>query len=390
MIGEVQSLMSAEYGIPVGGKIRSYGPTFDLATFQDELKLARTGMYGKEILTSSSSNYIGVYNGNPVYEDVIFLAFDTSFLMGEYPTSAEIEIEFANVMASYVDPIETQVRLASWVPPLTTDHWLTPAEFSAAPLLASIMREYLGENHASGSRVTVTIEDPAAFTAFNPTGVTGIAIAYGVFARDTYQTTWKNRIAWAFNARPTLRVLTSAKMAADQPSWGRPSRVNSLFGVLDTALGPLDTELASTTLAQLGEVSSGFLRVTLDPGRVVGDPEIVHITQHVAGAETATIRRAAEATTPRNHPAGVAWEHAPTVTDYRLATLTDVRPDIYIDGAKKTLVENPNWDPLVVDSPRYVAGPSVVYADIPPDDAKPGTTFISRSGDFFDYQGRKL
>jgi len=382
--GSVQSSESAgHYGI-----VQSYGPTSDMER-EDALRIARTGTLVKQV--DASSSYLGPGGSlGAYYEEMMFLNFDTSFLLGAYPTSFEFEVEFGNDVSNWVDPIETQFRLVNWAPPLVTDYWLTPAEFSAAPLVASITREYLGDNHAAGTRVTVSVTDPTVCRAFNPTGMTGLAIAYGVFARDTYQTTWSNEIEWLGVPRPTLNVLATERLVADQPSWGRPGRTNSIFGILDAGLGPLDTELSSSALAYLGDVSSGFVRVTLDPGRVVGDPEVVHIVAHTAGASTATIRRAAEATIPRAHPAGVAWEHAPTAADYRLATLTDVRPDTYIDSAKKTLVENPSWQPLVADSPRYVSGPGVVYADVPPTDVRPGTIFISRSGDYFDYQGKKL
>lgn len=385
MIGQVQSSETIGHY----GQLRSYGYVNDQ---QEGFRLARTGKYNVEVFSSSADNYIGPSGSiGEFHEKKLFMLFDTSFLMGKYPASAEIEIEFTNNVGSYTNgPIETQVRLANWVPPLTGNAWLAPAEFSSSPMLASVVREYLGENHASGSRVTIPINSQAAFTNFNPTGFTGIVIAYGVFARDEYQTTWPNRIAWTGAARPRLRVLSTQEIAADQPAWGRPDRANSIYGILDNPLATLGTEMNSSALGRLGEVSSGFLRVTLDPGRVMGEPEIVHIIGHSAGSNIATIRRAVEATDPRSHPAGIAWEHAPTIADYRLATLSDVRPDIYLDSAKRTLVENPQWQPLVTSSPRYVSGPGTVYTDAPPQDPSPGTIFISRSGAFFDMTGKQL
>ena len=394
MIGQVQSSITTGYF----GVLRSFAPSG--LSQDDAFRVARSGTHHVEVRDASSANYVGsttsssATNAPPDTSSsshaVMFLVFDTSFLMGKYPASAEIEIEFADALSSGSREIEA--RLVNWVPPLSTDMWIRPAEYAAAPLLASIRREHPDENAATGSRVTVAINQQQAFLGFNPTGWTGVAITDEGFHRDALTSTSLSgmRIAWSGAERPRLTVLSDQSLALDQPIWGRPSRANSIFGILDQPLQPLSTEMRSASLMNLREVTSGFLRVTLDPGRVSGAPEIVHITHHAANSETATIRRATEATTPRSHAAGVAWEHAPTIADYRLATLADVRPDIYVDGATRTLVENPNYQPFVDNSPRYVSGPSAVLADTPPKDPIPGTVFISQSGAFFDNAGRQI
>jgi len=394
MIGQIQS-SEANYGV-----LRSFGPSG--LTQEASMRVARAGNHHVEVQASAGANYIGPATSahSPTdpppetsnnSEAVMFLLFNTSFLMGEYPTSAELEIEFQDQYPTWTSTtyLDYEIRLLNWNAPLSPTVWLNPTEFSSLPLVATVRREQYGENHDAGSRPTLNI-DSSSFMYFNSTGWTGIVIARESFAQDTMGIALSTRINWTGTARPRLRVLSSQAVAVEQPSWGRPGRVNSIFGVLDEPLQSLSTEMRSSALIRLPTVTSGFLRVTLDPGRVGGGAEIVHITHHAANSDTATIRRATEATTPRSHAAGTAWEHAPTVADYRLATLADVRPDIYVDGSTRTLVENPNYQPLSGNSARYVSGPSSVYADAPPPNPMPGTVFISRSGAFFDNLGRQI
>lgn len=94
-------------------------------------------------------------------------------------------------------------------------------------------------------------------------------------------------------------------------------RQNFLSGVLSSALAPGDVLMSSTRLADLDIVASPNIAViVLDPLAIHGDPEIVHVTTHGAGAATATILRAQENTVARAHPLGTVWKHAPTEDDF--------------------------------------------------------------------------
>lgn len=96
-------------------------------------------------------------------------------------------------------------------------------------------------------------------------------------------------------------------------------RFNHAYGeVDDNPLGSSATTLTSSNLDRLGAIASAdeFARVTLDPGRANGEPEIIHVTDYDGTASSATIERGKEGTTAREHPSGTTWEHAPTVEDF--------------------------------------------------------------------------
>ena len=95
-------------------------------------------------------------------------------------------------------------------------------------------------------------------------------------------------------------------------------RSNNVFGTTtDTPLTAGATTLNSAGLANLIAVTgSDTAVITLDPNRVNGAPEIVTVTAHTGSATSATITRAAEGTSAREHPAGTFWVHTPTTTDW--------------------------------------------------------------------------
>jgi hypothetical protein len=77
------------------------------------------------------------------------------------------------------------------------------------------------------------------------------------------------------------------------------------------------TTLTATELADLGVVSSPDIAIiVLDPVATGGDPEVVHVTAHSSTATTATIVRAREGSTARQHANGITWVHGPTDVDF--------------------------------------------------------------------------
>ena len=95
-------------------------------------------------------------------------------------------------------------------------------------------------------------------------------------------------------------------------------RSNFVSGVIDNnplAIGGLT--LNATELADLAVVASpDIAAIILDPAGSAGDPEIVHVTAHSGSAGSATIVRAREGTTAREHLLSVAWVHGPTQQDF--------------------------------------------------------------------------
>lgn len=95
-------------------------------------------------------------------------------------------------------------------------------------------------------------------------------------------------------------------------------RTNFISGtVTDNPLLIGATSLSSAGLASLATVdSTSHTLITLDPLGSAGAPEIVKVTAHTAAATTATIARAQDGTTARQHATGVAWSHGPVASDY--------------------------------------------------------------------------
>lgn len=86
------------------------------------------------------------------------------------------------------------------------------------------------------------------------------------------------------------------------------------------------TSLNSAELPRLGNVidSPDIMAVVLDPRRLNGEPEFVHVTAYDGSATSGTILRAAEnaADYPaREHPAGTEWAHVATDRDFEPALL---------------------------------------------------------------------
>ena len=90
-----------------------------------------------------------------------------------------------------------------------------------------------------------------------------------------------------------------------------------ISGTLTATLAAAGTTLTSAELANLQAIASpSIAAIVLDPLGTAGDPEIVWVTAHTSSATTATISRAKESSTNREHASGVAWIHAPTLEDF--------------------------------------------------------------------------
>ena len=77
------------------------------------------------------------------------------------------------------------------------------------------------------------------------------------------------------------------------------------------------TTMNGAGLADLPAIgATQFAAITLDPLGTAGAPEVVWVTAHTASATSATIVRAREGTTARQHASGTAWVHGPTPADY--------------------------------------------------------------------------
>jgi len=92
---------------------------------------------------------------------------------------------------------------------------------------------------------------------------------------------------------------------------------NFVAGVVDNnPLSNVGTTLNSTGLATLPTVASpDFMWITLDPLAGAGAPEIVKVTTHTAAATSATITRAQQGTTGRQHNLNTVWRTGLTSDD---------------------------------------------------------------------------
>lgn len=104
-------------------------------------------------------------------------------------------------------------------------------------------------------------------------------------------------------------------------------RTNNAFGTtLNNPLAAGGTTLNSVELAILSEVVAAHAIITLDPLRQFGEPELVIVTAHAPGAQTATIVRGAYSTIARAHPVGTIWLHGPINDDVISIVTTTTRP----------------------------------------------------------------
>lgn len=84
----------------------------------------------------------------------------------------------------------------------------------------------------------------------------------------------------------------------------------------DSPLTAGATTINSAAFANLPEVASpDTMWIVLDPGGDNGAPEIVQVTAHTASATSATVVRAQQDTTAREHTSGTTWRCAVTKSD---------------------------------------------------------------------------
>jgi hypothetical protein len=95
-------------------------------------------------------------------------------------------------------------------------------------------------------------------------------------------------------------------------------RAQAVGGLVeDNPLTISATTLTSAGLAALPAVgSTEQAAIMLDPDGAFGAPEVAYVTAHTAGATTATVVRAREGSTARQHDRDVPWVHGPTPWDY--------------------------------------------------------------------------
>lgn len=95
-------------------------------------------------------------------------------------------------------------------------------------------------------------------------------------------------------------------------------RAGFLGGLIeDNPLTSGATTLNSAGLATMPVVgSTQHMAVVLDPDGFGGAPEVVYVTAHSAAATSATVLRAQEGTTARQHDRDTVWVHSVTVKDY--------------------------------------------------------------------------
>lgn len=103
-------------------------------------------------------------------------------------------------------------------------------------------------------------------------------------------------------------------------------RQNFLGGLLDATLTNAATTMVSASLGSMRLVGSGdYMALVLDPDGDVGDPEIVYVTAHALTTTSATIQRAQEGTTAREHLTGTRWLHGPTLPDWEALDALEAR-----------------------------------------------------------------
>lgn len=94
-------------------------------------------------------------------------------------------------------------------------------------------------------------------------------------------------------------------------------RTNFVRGlVANNPLAVGGTTLSADGLADLPVVADGDIAViVIDPAATYGDPEVVYVTAHTASATSATITRAREGSSAREHVSGTPWAHGMTPGD---------------------------------------------------------------------------
>ena len=106
------------------------------------------------------------------------------------------------------------------------------------------------------------------------------------------------------------------------------SRIKTAFlsgTITDNPLTNVATTINSAALANLPAIASPDIAVlVLDPAGSAGAPEVVWVTAHTGSATSATISRAQEGTSAREHASTIPWVHGPTILDLNQRKGSDI------------------------------------------------------------------
>lgn len=130
-------------------------------------------------------------------------------------------------------------------------------------------------------------------------------------------------------------------------------RQNFIGGLIeDNPLTAAATLLTSGGLASVVVIgTTQHFSIILDPDGLYGEPEVVWVTAHAAGASTATILRGQEGTTAREHSRDVPWLHGATVYDMD-PPLPRVRAHASGNGATGA-IPNDTYTPIPLAAESY-------------------------------------
>ncbi len=122
--------------------------------------------------------------------------------------------------------------------------------------------------------------------------------------------------------------------------------VDGVAGVLSTSVAQDDEILKSSEFKNLPEISNGErATVTIFErsfGGKIDEYEIVHVTQHDADSDKATVERAQEGTEKRNWDSGSLWSHGLTSQ-----TLYDYIHQVLSSGFKMESEDGTLWEVTV-------------------------------------------
>ena len=129
------------------------------------------------------------------------------------------------------------------------------------------------------------------------------------------------------------------------------TRTNFVGGLVeDNPLTNVATTLTSAGLAALPVIdTTNHAALILDPDGIHGAPEIVWVTAHSASSTTATILRAQESTSARQHLRDTYWVHTATVADFEQYANALIGETIYHPGSVAT-PSTTSATPVDVDS----------------------------------------
>lgn len=103
-------------------------------------------------------------------------------------------------------------------------------------------------------------------------------------------------------------------------------RANNVYGILSETLGIASTTMNSSGLSVLPAVTLAHAVIVIDPKRMFGEPEIVVVTDHLAGNISATIVRGQYGTNARTHAINTPWAHIAIDEDYTKVVTSTTRP----------------------------------------------------------------